>query len=66
MVDISISQGTASCNANVDLLCRVYGETISCMNEDVYIRIYAPMQGISTHDLDVGISTHRDIKVGNR
>jgi hypothetical protein len=41
MVDISVSQGTASCNANVDLLYRVCGETVDCMNEDVYIRIDA-------------------------
>jgi len=41
-MDISVSWGTTNYNANVDLLSRVYGETVSCTDEDVYIRINAP------------------------
>ncbi len=41
MADISVSWGTTSYNANVDLLCKVCGEMVDYMNEDIYIRIDA-------------------------
>jgi hypothetical protein len=42
LADISISRGTANCNANVDLLYKVCGEMVSCTNKNVYIRIDVP------------------------
>jgi hypothetical protein len=51
MADISISQGTTSYNANVDLLYRVCDETIGYMNEDVYIRIDAPEDRAKFHQM---------------
>ncbi len=50
-MDISISQGMANCNANVDLLCRVCSETVNCMNKDVYIRIDVPENHAKCHQL---------------
>jgi hypothetical protein len=51
MVDISVSRGTAVCNTNVDLLYRVYGETVGCTNEDVYIRIDSFEDCVKCHQM---------------
>jgi hypothetical protein len=50
-MDISVSWGTASFNANVDLLCKVYSEIVACTNEDIYIRINAPEDHAKCHQM---------------